>query len=241
MKRIIPFILFAFFASCKIYAQVCPQPPISVSFLGSFTQTAESGGVSAGRQYQNVNFGVPADNRVIIVVDGFRDVGTCPLQSLTIGGVPATRVAQQINAKTYTSIMSIWVAAVPQGSFGDIDTVYCESVDSAEGLGVYAAYGLNSVVPIAAGGSNDAKNPVVNLSAQAGAIGIAGAWALGQNGSTSTWFSGNQDYTMPTDPTGNGQVQFGASVNNLGSEFAFSLVYGKASIYEPAAIAVAFR
>lgn len=215
----------------------------TLSFTADVTLTGGAGGIASGRTYTSVAIGTAGANRTIIVVDGFRDAGSCPLASMTIGGVSATRVAQQINSVTNTTIMSVWVAAVPTGTTATIVTVYCGSVDSAEGLGVYAAYGLVSSTPTATAGSSSSTAPSLNLNVSAGGMVVAGAWALGQTTTIGSWTGLTSDFNLLTDPTSTSQYQGGASGSNLAGATprTVSLTYGTTSTGEASAIAAAFR
>lgn len=219
------------------------SPLPTLTFQANVTLTGGSGGISAGRTYTSVAIGPAASNRTVIIADGFRDAGICPLASLTVGGIAATRVAQNVNSATNTTITSIWVAAVPTGTTATIVSVYCASVDSAEGLGVYAAYGLGSTTPIATVGNSSATAPSLNLNVLSGGMVIATAWALGQTTPMCTWTGVTADYSMITDPTSTSQVMAGASASLLAaaSPRTVSCTYGVTSAGEASASAASFR
>lgn len=218
-------------------------PAPTLTFTDNVTQTAAGGGVVTGRTYNNVAIGADVAGRAVVVMDGFRDVGNCPLASMTLNGIGATRVAQQINTAAGTTIISVWVATGISSTLANIVTTYCANVDSAEGLGVYATYGLLSTTPTAIAGSNSTTAPSLNLNVNSGGIVIAGAWALGQSGTLCTWTGVTGDYNMQTDPSSTVQIMAGASVSgaSVATPRTVSCTYGTTSTFEPAAIAVSFR
>lgn len=227
-----------------------PGPGLTVAisaptlvFTNNVTLTAAGGGIVTGRSYPGVPISTAAANRTIIVMDGFRDSPNCPLASMTIGGISATRVAQQTNSAANTTIMSAWVAAVPTGTTATIVTTYCTSIDSAEGLGVYAAYGLLSTTPTAIAGSNSSTAPGLSLNVNSGGIVIAAAWALGQSGTMCSWTGVTSDYNMITDPTSTSQIMAGASVSgaSVATPKTVSCTYGTTSSGEAAALAISLR
>lgn len=252
MKRFAVAAIALLLTAAQVLAQALPFPGPgaalgpSLTFTASVTQTAGAGGVATGRTYTGVAIGTAAANRTVIVADGFRDAGNCPLSSMTIGGISATRVAQNVNSVTNTTITSIWVAAVPTGTTATIVTVYCASTDSAEGLGVYAAYGLNSSTPTATSGSSSSTAPSLNLNVSAGGMVIAVAWALGQSQPMCSWTGVTSDYDMPSDPTSSQQIQDGASAQKLpaASPKGVSCTYGASCApgsFECSASAASFR
>lgn len=215
----------------------------TLTFTGNVTQTGGSGGIATGRSYPNVPISADLPGRIIIVLDGFRDNGNCPLASLTVNGISATRVAQQINTSTNTTITSMWVVAGVTSTLANIVTTYCGNVDSAEGLGVYAAYNLSSPVPTQTAGSNSSTAPSLNLNVSPDGFVIAAAWALGQSGTMCSWTGVTGDYNMITDPTSTSQIMAGASASGLtaASPRTVSCTYGATSSGEASALAASFR
>lgn len=251
--KLIKYVLLPIIFVAGVYAQSIPlpgpspyvPPPVpTVISKSNVTLTGGSGGISAGRTYTGVTLG-PCTNCLAVVTDGFRDAGNCPLSGMTICGVAATRCAacQQTNTNANTTIISGWTATVTSAGTCTIVTTYCASVDSAEGLGVYAISGLNSSTPVTAG-SNSATAPTLNVNTLAGGIVITASWALGQPQPAISWTGVTSDFDMLVDPTSSSQIMDGGSATNV-SAASPRTVSGTYSVscgtLECAAMSFAFR
>lgn len=195
--------------TCTIAAS---STPTAGPYITNATLTSGSGGVASGRSYTGVSISTAAGNRYVIVTNGFRSGPSCPLASMTIGGVAASRVAQNIVSITNTTITSIWIANVPTGTTATIATTYCGSVDSAEALGVYVVYGLTTGF-VDSGSSSSATVPKMTIAVPASGYIISAAWALGQTSSI-TQLTLLPDFALLSDPTSTSQYFYGASAVN---------------------------
>lgn len=229
------------------HAQGLPFPGPGLGYVqplntDNVTLTGGAGGTSSGRTYNGVKIGRAAANRTIIVFDGFRENGTETVTGMTIGGVTATLIAQRINLGTFETTMNVWAAAVPTGTTATIVTTYSASVDSAEGLGVYAAYGLPTITPYSSASSTSTTVGSVNLNVPASGIVIAGAWGGGQSAPMCTWAGATADYAMITDPTSSSQLQSGASAQNVSvaNPRTVSCTFGATSTIDTVTLAVSF-
>lgn len=195
-----------------------------LAFQAAVTLTGSGGGIASGRTYNLVPIGVAAANRQIIIADDFRSNGNCVPAGITINGISATRVAILNNTVMFTTIVSYWIAPVPTGTTATITTTYCASVDSAEALGVYAAYGLTTGF-VSANSSTAANNPVMQVLVPTNSIILATAWALPATGAM-TWYGVNSDYALLSDPGGGGEFAYGASIVNTGNS-GFPFIAGQ--------------
>lgn len=216
--------------------------PTAGPYITSVTQTSGSGGIASGRSYAGVSISTAAGNRYIVVTNGFRSTPNCPLASMTIGGIAASRVAQQITSVTNTTITSIWIANVPTGTTATIVTTYCGSVDSAEALGVYALYGLSTGF-IDSAGSSAAQVNKMTVAVPPGGYVISAAWALGQTSSI-TQLGALADFALLSDPTSSSQYFYGASGVNgaLAQIMNVGAIYGAScGSNECSALAASFK
>lgn len=210
-------------------------------FLEARSQTTDCGSVCSGRDYNGIT-SMPASDRVIYVIDGFRCAPNNPIAGLTINGNPAQQVAQAADMQKYFTALSVWALAVPEGNTIDIATSFGGSLDNAEAIAVYEAYGLDSIVPTSAANDPATKNPKTMLSVKKGGFVLSAAWALSQP-SMPDWFGVDLDYSLVSDPTSSAQIFSGGSRINSGSNDVMlqSCLYKETSGYEPLMLSVAFR
>lgn len=104
-----------------------PASSTSLSYVdnGRFPVPKPAVGSSSGTQtIAGVSFGAPSSDRhIVIAVNALASSGG-NISGVVIGGVTATKVAEQTITDSATLVSQIWRAAVPTGTSGDIDLTW---------------------------------------------------------------------------------------------------------------------
>lgn len=140
----------------------------------TFLQSAVSGSDLSNYTFSSQNLGTASADRHIIASVTGRAVGTPTLTGVTIGGVAATSVVNQVNTTGgNTSLAALFIAPVPTGTTGDVTLAFSLSFLRA-GIGLWAATGLSSATAIDSSGST-ANDPTyaIDIPANGFAIGCA--------------------------------------------------------------------
>jgi hypothetical protein len=162
-------------------------PPPSLVF-GSAGSTMEIG--SGTHTHTGLSFRTAGPTRTLIVFAGLGNGTGGFVNSLSIGGVPATLVSS-VNVGTGTS-SQIWVASVPSGTSGSV-SLSGPSGNWNSMVCVYAAYDLASNTPTDT--STDISFPVsTSVSVQANGIVIAGMTVFASNPGSASWSGITQDF-----------------------------------------------
>jgi hypothetical protein len=150
-----------------------------LTYLGNYVQET---GPQDPVTYTGVDFGTEAADRYIIVAIGQRN-DSRTFTSVTIGGVTATILVQNVDGNTSAGIA---IAAVPTGTSGDV-VVNLNGTADSHYLGVWSATGLASPTPVDTGTVNgqgqDAGPNTFNLNTDAnGFVIVTNCNAAGGNG-----------------------------------------------------------
>lgn len=220
----------------------CP----TLIYNGSASQTTGGGFISGGATYTAFPVGPAAANRTVLVMAVFRHGPVSPevINSVTIGGISASNVAQTFNSAgaNYT-LMYMWVANVPTGTTANIVVTYSASIDRADGVQVWSAYGLSSTTPVASASSLSTTVSPLSLNVSAGGIVVASTWSFTPVVSPPcAWAGVTANGDILTDPSG-AQLMSAASANFVpaASPRTVSCTYNATSGFEPAALSVSFR
>src|SRR5579863_1461870 len=135
----------------------------------TYEATAATGVSGGSVTFTGVAFGAAAANRYIVVAL-YLDGSGISMTGVTIGGITATAVVGSGNG---TMAPSIWIAAVPTGTSGNVVATSTASPGTAEyGIAVYAMYSNGSATPSATGTST-ASPPTATVAVPAGGVMIA--------------------------------------------------------------------
>lgn len=236
--------LRAFFLPPVIFATAGATGPTLV-FNTVLSSTTGGGGVKAGVTYSSVPISTAAANRTIILAAALRENGIQTIATITVGGVSATNVGRACNSGTFATCMDIWVAAVTTGTTATIVVTYSASVDAADGLGVWSAYGLTSSTPTATANSFSTTAPSLNLNVSAGGLVVAASWTIQvPSVACAAWTGVAPQGEVLGDP-GTSPAEFFdvASASNLtaGAPRTVGCTYNGTSTNEPVAFAASFR
>lgn len=217
----------------------------TLAFQTILSSTTGGGGSKAGVTYTATPIGPAATNRTIICGAVLRENGGEQIASVTIGGISATNVSHVFNSNVFVTTMYFWVASVPTGTTADIVVTYTNPVDSADGLAVWAAYGLNSNTPTDTAGSISATAPSLNVVVADGGFVLATTWTLQvPSVAVASWTGVTAKGEVLGDPgTSPAEYFSAASASDLAaaSPRAVSATYNGTSTFEPCALAVSFR
>lgn len=150
-----------------------------------------------------VSFSTASATRAIVVAVMGRVPSGNPVAptSVTIGGVSASLVVSKETAADRNSA-SLWIAAVPTGTSGDIVVDFGGVTQQRCGLGWWATYNLSSLTAHATN-SSDVSGAALDVNTQAGGL----AFGMGDSGSatatTFTWTGLTEDFDIAVG-SGNG-------------------------------------
>lgn len=167
--------------------------PVAAGGVLTFLQSTSSATDASEYTFSSQNLGDAAADRYIIVAVGSRDSGTTSqsISSVTVGGVSATIVVQQRNSATNTDVAGLAIAAVPNGTTGDVIVTFSETMLRCS-IALYRATGLSSATPTD-NGSSTATAPTYAIDVLAGGFAI-GTANSGVNSGTATWTNLTEDY-----------------------------------------------
>jgi hypothetical protein len=124
-------------------------PKASVVYQETRAETMGSG--NDPKTFSGMAIGTAASNRVVVAALSYSGVASDFADTVTIGGVSATKV---IAANNGAFVAELWAAAVPTGTTGDVVlTGFGEGGASATACGVstYAIYDTLSATPTSSG------------------------------------------------------------------------------------------
>lgn len=165
----------------------------------NFLQSAVSGSDLSTYTFSSQNLGTASADRYIIASVTGRAVGTPTLSGVTIGGVTATSVVNQVNtAGGNTSLAALFIAAVPTGTTGDVVASMSGSFLRC-GIGLWAATNLDSATATDSSGST-ANDPTyaIDVSADGFAIGCA----YNADTATASWTNLTEDFDEAVEGAG---------------------------------------
>jgi hypothetical protein len=154
---------------------VAASTPLVLTVLGNHQDTG------SGNSYTGMSFGTATSDRYIVLAFGC--VGN-DITAVTIGGVSASKLVSVVAG--FGSVRtSIWIAAVPTGTSGDVVLTGISGVSSAQ---LYGITGLNSASATDTG-SNSGSSPLnfSSLSVSAGGVAIGTSFSESTPGATATW------------------------------------------------------
>lgn len=218
--------------------------PLSFSNRVTINETdhAEDETDASTYTFSNKNFliGTPSANRLVIIGCTSR-LGTtsASANSLTIGGVVATKIVDVLNTTGGAlTIQSVWVASGVSGNTATISTTYSTTMLRA-GCDVWTATGSNSLPTISAnatnaGASNVSTTSAITLPALGGGI----IFSSVVNGSLPTVVSTNQVTVTQPIIVGSGTLFYmSGSMNQQGSK-SFSSTWSVGTVATSIAIAI---
>jgi hypothetical protein len=135
-----------------------------------------------------------ADRRVVASI-GARNTNNASLNSVTIGGVPATVIAT-INALNNNS-QYIAIALVPTGLTADVNMVWSANIQRV-GVGVWSLTGALSNIPV---DTQTAQSNTPNVNVNVGLNGCVIAGLFNGAGSTANWTGVTEDYDVDFSST----------------------------------------
>lgn len=130
----------------------------------AFTDSGTSVGAATTHTVAGRSFGAADATRIIAASIAWVDTsfGGSTLNSVTIGGVSATRAIRSAAAGNFNNA-EIWYAAVPTGTTGDVVLTFSNGSVSRVSVGVYSLINLVSGTPSHTGtGTTTASISVVN-------------------------------------------------------------------------------
>lgn len=110
-----------------------------LSFLASYSNLTSQ----ATFTFTNVDFGIPASDRTIIVVANARGTSAANLNSATIDGVSS----YVVGSSTTSAPAHVISRNISSGTTGTISLNYSGALSSGCAVAVYACYGLTSYIP----------------------------------------------------------------------------------------------
>lgn len=198
------------------------KPPFSLDFLAD---NGTGTGSTATTQSSTLSFGAVApagETRYIVVVGSV--IGSATINSVTIGGVTATIVAEGNDANTHAFVA---IAAVPAGTSGSVQITLSDTSDVDSGLATYRLMNPKSATPFdtasqAAAGANSVTISLDTV-AGGGAVGVA----AGLNTATITWTGLTEDFE--NDVSGSNERCTGAHLSPTTAAAPLSVTAGAAS------------
>lgn len=149
--------------------------------------------------WNGCTFGEESPDRILLVCTHAESSSDIWTTSVTIGGISATKVVEQ-KTQTDQGRVAIWAAKVPTGTSGTV-VVNCSSTSGANGIDVFAMYGITNLTPVETGGANG--HPM-NFSENVKANDVAVAHVEATNGGSNIAWSGlteRNEHVTPTDGT----------------------------------------
>lgn len=153
----------------------CPVVPIIpyAAYCGEYTDSTSP----ASYSFASCNLSYASSSRLIVVCVGSRDSASTGAThgAVTVAGISATKVVEQVNSVMSTAI---YMARVPTGTTGTITVAIDDTVDHMW-IQVYALYGLKraSAYGAAAATGTDSTS-LSSLAVEADAIVIASCCAV---------------------------------------------------------------
>ncbi|MEJ1411085.1 MAG: hypothetical protein RPU60_12940 [Candidatus Sedimenticola sp. (ex Thyasira tokunagai)] len=192
------------------------KKPSSVVFTGG---KGAQGGAPTSYTFSALAMGEASSDRVIIVAASCSDNNAVTITEVSVGGVVATRAEHAQHTNGYGVNNGLWVAPFPVGTTADV--VVKTSTGAQSSVAIYAAYGLESVMPYAS--DPQTANDPLNLSlaglAETGfALSIA---STSYSGTSVIWAGIIED----TDQSANGHTSSSASVSVDGTSLNVSADY----------------
>lgn len=146
--------------------------------VSAYLDRANAIATASSRSFNNLSFGTASSRRYLVACLGWFDTGdtTVGSSSVTIGGVTATKLAEQVDAEEVAS--AIYCALVPTGTTGTV-TINLSGSNAADAFTVslFSLTGWAGVYYNA--GNGDGNDPMVfSTNARAYSEVIAGAVAI---------------------------------------------------------------
>ena len=144
----------------------------------------QAGGISATFTSQDI--GTAASNRFVIVavLAGSTGGSANTIASVTVGGTALTLAKSQFDSGNFHAA-AIFIGNIPSGTTATIVASLTSGSSSRWGIGVWAAYALNSITPTATNGGTSSGTLTLDTNVQAG--GIVTGVIFSNSGGTTTW------------------------------------------------------
>lgn len=161
-----------------------------------YVSTAHQG-AATNYTYTAQGIGTAAANRYVIVcASSANSAAARSVSSLTIQGISATKLVEAQGSSATSGLDSIWIAAVPTGTTGDVVVNYSGAMIQSE-IFVYSVTGLLSTTPVATYTDSSAASGTrtfssVNEPANGFTIGLAGIRSTGAD-QVMTWSGLTED------------------------------------------------
>jgi len=176
---------------------------VAVSYLTTASDTSDQTTYN-GVSFQGLTFGAADAARYIVVGIGARANSARSISSVTIGGVAATHVCTANDTSAGADIASLYIAAVPTGTTGDVVVTFSGAMLRCQ-IGLWRMTGISSATPNATMTDNTISAGVltgtINCPAN-GAI-IGAAWGAGSGSQTATWAGITEVYDGQPETTSN--------------------------------------
>jgi hypothetical protein len=172
-------------------------------------------GLAANQNPQTVtslNFGTAdADRRIVVGISAATDVGVSP-DSMTIGGVTATRHANANFSGAFSHVSQLWSAAVPTGTSGTVEfSVPSGDIDGGS-VYVWALYGVEDTPADFAQATGAINTIDVSLDVPEGGC-VFSVVTVNQAGAASFSFVGVTEDSSDTTPNFQGAAGHAAGVS----------------------------
>lgn len=164
---------------------------LDCTFIEYRNTGVDSGFGGSIRTFPSVNFGPANTNLTIVVALNYGTAGIRLPQSMTIGGVTATRAIRSATATA--RCVDIWYASVPAGGVGDVRVIFGDGNNAT--CAVWAIRGAIDPFVGADAASGNVYGPF--MSARAGGVGIL---AVNSNGNTTPSTPAALDYLNVFQP-----------------------------------------
>lgn len=180
--------------------------PVALSFLVD----ASSASDLTTYTFSSLSLGTAASNRYILVAVGRQRFGTpSTVSSLTVAGVSASQVVDQGSSNANQQAVSIWIAAVPTGTTGDV-VVTLSAGHLRCGVSIFRM--VNASGTAHATGGDAVGTTVGSIAINVPANGAALAAFINNGNTTLTWTGVTERTELDVDGS-----DFGAASNNFTS------------------------
>ena len=158
-----------------------------------FTESATIDANSAVYNFSGMNISTEDSTRIIVIGASGRGSGVIGINTLTIGGISATKI---IGLTAFINVADLWWAEVPTGTTEDIIVTFDRSITGA-GIGIWALYNSNGTIRDTDSSSDSSGTDAVSidLTVPANGSAIATNKAGGLiSASTWTWTGVTEDF-----------------------------------------------
>ena len=166
--------------------------------------------------------GAESADRIVVVGVGTVDTATNSVSSVTINGVSATIIDQTTQSSAgIFSVAALCYARVPTGTSVSIVVTWADQVFRTH-IGVWALYGVGTLVPHDFGKSAVDPGAVANMDVPAGGVAVGYSAMYDTSlGGTYTWSNITEDFDV--DGAGTNEQYSGASIARQAAQVASTI------------------